>query len=512
MVSPHEHSSLASLFKAVVKHSKSIIALQFDDGTHITFEQLDKRSDQLAIWLTKKGLAFGDTIAIFHDKSVNCYVLMLAAIKLGIVYSNIDWNNPGPRLSSMLDTLQPKFIFDCTETLEKQISLGAQQLEKRLNLETAVIECKRHDANDFAINSNLNLSSSLYVVFTSGSTGSPKGALMTQGNILSMLSWIATDFNFSQTDRFTGLNPAYFDNSVFDFYASIFNGATLCPIRTEKSDSPNTLVEAIKKLNCTVWFSVPSLLVYLLTTRSINQSQLKSIRYFIFGGEGFSKPFLKQLYDLYNDTCQLINVYGPSECSCICSHYKIDLSDFQQLDRLAPLGHITKNFDYKILDPQQREATTGELYLSGAGVGNGYYNAPEKTKESFVSFIKNKNTIYYRTGDLVEQDEKGLVHFKGRSDNQIKHMGYRIELEEIESVINSLPNVEQCLVVYRKTEIFAGLIEANVIIKDSLSIEKTEQSIMQSLPRYMRPKTIKFVDSLPKNRNGKLDRKQLVGS
>ena len=269
-----------------------------------------------------------------------------------------------------------------------------------------------------------------------GSTGFPKGALMSHNNLLNFIQWGKETFQVTGEDIFTNANPIYFDNSVFDFYTSIFNGATLVPLSHDLVKNAAQLVKAINASDCTIWFSVPSLLVYLLTTKSLSKNDFKTIKRISFGGEGFPKNKLKELYDMFGDRIVLYNVYGPTECTCICSSYIISDSDFENMSELAPLGNIANNFGYEILPLDSSNPNLGELTLIGPCVGLGYYNDPARTALSFVQNSKSHfNQLMYKTGDIVQKASNGHLHFKGRVDNQVKHMGYRIELEEIEAAL-----------------------------------------------------------------------------
>ena len=178
-------------------------------------------------------------------------------------------------------------------------------------------------------------------------TGFPKGALMSHNNLLNFIQWGKETFQVTRDDIFTNANPIYFDNSVFDFYTSIFNGTTLVPLSHDLVKNAGQLVKAINDSGCTIWFSVPSLLVYLLTTKSLKKEDFKTIKRISFGGEGFPKNKLKQLYEMFGDRMTLYNVYGPTECTCICSSYTISSSDFENMNELAPLGILQIISDMK---------------------------------------------------------------------------------------------------------------------------------------------------------------------
>ena len=269
-------------------------------------------------------------------------------------------------------------------------------------------------------------------------------------------------------------------------------------------------MKVINETKCSIWFSVPSLLIYLLTTKSLHTTDFNSLSRIAFGGEGFSKPKLKQLYDLYGKRIKLYNVYGPTECTCICSSYLISELDFENLNELAPLGYMAPNFGYEILSDGEKE-NIGELALIGPNVGLGYYNDDERTNKSFV---QNPNKIFfqrmYKTGDLVEKRANGYIYFKGRVDNQIKHMGYRVELEEIEAAINSLKYVNEVGVIYKKITTELGFIIAYISLNDQITLTEISSHLEKILPNYMLPKKIILLEHLPKNRNGKIDRTQLT--
>jgi D-alanine--poly(phosphoribitol) ligase subunit 1 len=351
-----------------------------------------------------------------------------------------------------------------------------------------------------------------YVMFTSGSTGFPKGAVMSHANVLNFIRWSRETLEVTPDDVLTNVNPMYFDNSVFDFYTALFNGATLCPLKADPSGGGmRDLVKAINRLGCTIWFSVPSLLVYLLITKAIGKDDFPGITRFVFGGEGFPKPKLAQLHDLYGHRARLVNVYGPTECTCICSSYDITERDLENQTDLAPLGRIAPNFDYVIDTPDPANPDFGELLLAGPNVGLGYFGDPERTRKSFVQDpTESRYTrIVYRTGDLVLRDENGYLHFRGRADNQIKHMGYRIELEEIEAGLNSLEYVEEAAVVYVRQSVVAGRIVAFVNAPTGVQPGEVTEDIRRIVPPYMVPNDMHVMGALPKNRNGKIDRVRL---
>lgn len=501
-------------FANVVEQHADKDALVYHDRENVTYRELDELSNQMAGLLQHKyAIAKGQVVAIFNNKSPRAFASMLACLKIGATYCNLDLTSPQERLSKIIDRCRPALLINDVANSDKISAIAneyriqlcylhAKELDKNLlNLETKTDHATVLSGNHPA-----------YIMFTSGSTGFPKGAVMSHQNVINLADWAQQTFTIDSNDILTNVNPVYFDNSVFDFYGALLNGAGLAPFQQAIVNHPQQLVEKIDEVGCTLWFSVPSMLVYLLTTKALNKDNMKSITRFAFGGEGFPKPQLKKLFDLYRDRAELINVYGPTECTCICSSYPISEQDFEDMKNLAPLGRIAPNFDFEIRPLDEGNLRLGELCLKGPNVGMGYYNDPERTEKVFVQnpFNPHFKEGIYRTGDLVELDEEGLLHFKGRVDNQIKHMGYRIELEEIEAALNVLDDVQEAGVIYKKLGPGMGQIMAFIAADDRIDPQNVETDLKNLLPPYMMPKKIKILEVLPKNRNGKINRKALA--
>ncbi|MBS1490471.1 MAG: amino acid adenylation domain-containing protein [Bacteroidetes bacterium] len=507
--------NLGLAFNHIVERHPTKTALQFPNGSAYTFSVLHQYSNQMARFLLSSGLKPGHVVAIFNEKSIQAYALMLACLKTGIIYTNLDAASPWARLEKIINTCAPSAIFlehtdDCLfQSIQNHSpSVALYKLHDTLFSEKIGTQEKTHLAESAGITGN----HPAYIMFTSGSTGFPKGAVMSHANVLNFIAWGQTTFDVTPHDIFTNANPIYFDNSVFDFYVSIFNGASLVPLGHDLVKQPKALVEAINQSGCTIWFSVPSLLVYLLTTKALSATDFKTVTRISFGGEGFPKNKLKQLFEMVGHRITLFNVYGPTECTCICSSYIISEKDFENMQELAPLGFLAPNFSYEIISADPAHPDTGELALIGPCVGLGYYNDPDRTARSFVPNSKTAyHQIMYKTGDLVEKAANGYLHFRGRVDNQVKHMGYRIELEEIEAAFSTLSYVNEVGVIYEKLNAELGQIKAFVSVsKKEVDKNSVLNDLKQLLPSYMIPRVITLLEVLPKNANGKIDRKQLA--
>lgn len=475
----------------------------------VSYRELNQLSSDLAQALASQGLRRGDVLAIFHDKSPRAFATMLACLRLGVIYTNLDPESPWPRLQRILSACRPKLIVSAFAELAFSQELDIEGGAPLLSFDALISDGMNAVPDD---DLQVPSASPAYIMFTSGSTGTPKGAVMSHANVLWFAAWARRRFAITPGDVLTNANPMYFDNSVFDFYAALLSGATLVPLGAEQVRDSRRLVHLVGQAGCTLWFSVPSLLVYLLTTRALNAEAWPAIRCIAFGGEGFPKPKLQQLFSLFGQRATLENVYGPTECTCICSSYAISSDDFTDMQGLAPLGFLAGGFDYEILPLDPSDLEVGELLLRGPQVGLGYYGDPQRTDLSFVQNPQHRRylDLGYRTGDLVRRDEQGRLHFKGRADFQIKHMGYRIELEEIEFALGTIPDVQECAVVYLARADGLGQIVAFAALSSPRAAGDVLNDLAAAVPSYMRPRRLQLLQQLPKNANGKIDRLTLA--
>ena len=511
--------NLGILFENVVETNADKTALRFGLETPelINYSQLNQRVNQIARYLLDVGVGVNDVVCISGDKTLNTFSCMLACLKIGAIYSIFDPESPIERLNKILSVCMPKVIWISNQLSDSLSNTGFQFESKIIINDDKSIErsLATLDTDNLALTSQITGAQGAYIMFTSGSTGFPKGALMTNDNVLNLIKWSIQTYKVSPDDILTNLNPLFFDNSVFDFYTALFSGASLVPLPKEIVTTPQKLILAIDKHKCTLWFSVPSLLIFLDTMKAFSPSNLKSVKRFIFGGEGYPKAKLKKLFDTYGDKSQLYNVYGPTECTCICSSYEISASDFEDLKGFPPLGQICENFGHLILssDSEQfNDDEIGELCLLGPNVGKGYYNDKKRTEEHFFQnpFNNAYAEIMYKTGDLVSVDresKKIIIH--GRKDNQIKHLGYRIELEEIETALSSIRYISESAVLHTTVRGISQIM-AVVSLNEAIQENKLREELQKLIPNYMIPSTFYFEDRLPKNQNGKTDRRALL--
>jgi len=476
-----------------------------------TYEKVNFDSTNCAGKLQNLGLKLGDRVCITSKKQYETFVSFLACLKLGVTYSFVDRHTPIERYKNIINILKPSLII-CDFILEKTAKEADPKIPRlelsEINIQTNQVSYN-FENHVRAIPSN----TIAYIMFTSGSTGVPNGVAVTHRNVIEFRNWGVNEYKITDNERITNLNSLFFDNSVFDLYMSLFTGATIIPFERDDLKDPNQIVSAVEKTNATIWFSVPSLIIYLLNFRSITKTSFPNLKKIIFGGEGFAKNKLHELYQFIGDRIDIVNVYGPTEGTCICSSYKISERDFsnKNMKVLAPLGHIAPNFNYIILDKNNTlvtNGTIGELCIGGENISKGYYGNPQKTKEKFIQNPNNQHyiEIIYKTGDLVKIDESGFLNFCGRTDSQIKFMGYRIELGEIETALSSFHEIKESVVLFGERN---SVQEITCFLCTDLNKNTLKQELEKILPTYMIPRKFVYMNILPKNSNGKIDRKKL---
>lgn len=501
--------NLGLKFQQVAASSPEAFAV-LCEGNSYDFRALNESANRLARWLAARDVSRGTVVCLELPKIFEAYALAIACIKIGAPYVFLDPAAPMERARLMLERCKPVIVVSVRKGPGNRVIVNDATSRAGLRNEVSTF-----DGGNLPETALITGADPAYVMFTSGSTGEPKGAVIAHQGILHLIDWARNDLAIGPEDRLTNVNPIYFDNSVFDIYAGLLNGAGIVALDALKGRPPAELVAEITRHRCTFFFAVPTLFMFLDSMHLLTPDWLPSVNRFMFGGEGFPLARLRRFYEAFAGKARLINCYGPTETSCICSGFEIVDSVFDATEGLAPLGRLNPNFNYRILDERLQQVApggVGELWLGGPGVGLGYLNNPQETERRFCQdpLVHGYRSVLYRSGDLVEVDpETGVLRFRGRADNQVKLRGYRVELEEIDHAMMSISGVTRALaVVLRDANGASRLLAAY----SGTKIADTDLHLhcAACLPAYMIPSRFVWLEHIPVNANGKADRRAVA--
>lgn len=472
----------------------------------VTYDSLRKESIAIAFKLYEKTL-FKAPIAIFTEKSVDMVTAFFGVAYSGNFYTPIDVDMPKPRVVKIFDTLQPKVVIS-----KRKYESVIKEIDKQIPILFLDDICNCYDVNKEKIvleNRKKTCDTDLlYVLFTSGSTGVPKGVTICHQSVVDYVDQIEEAFNINTNSVFGNQAPFYFDNSVLDIYTTLKTGATMYIIPHELFAWPVRLLQYIDEKKIDTIFWVPSMLVLVSRMKALSSVNLDGkLKNVLFAGEVMpTKHF--NVWRKYLPNAVYANLYGPTEITVDCTYYIAD-REFAD-DEPIPIGKAMINSDVLLFDSNDRLITVpnkiGELCVRGSSLSKGYYNNPEKTAEVFVQNPLNKMypEIIYRTGDLVKYNDRYEIIYVSRKDHQIKHMGHRIELGEIENAVSSLEeiNISCCLYDNEKQRIV-------LFVEEDVDFVSIKNRLKELIPEYMIPGRLIRVEQMPMNANGKIDKVEL---
>ena len=495
----------------------------------MTFQYLERISNQLAYILRECGVNRGDRVGIYLNKSIESVVAIFAILKAGAAYVPLDPSVPIKRVSYIIDDCGMKVLIG---THKKIANLGhvlphSSSIQYLIITEEGVPLGKDdlpsakvvfwNEVLKFPLNSPLDVLSIeedlAYILYTSGSTGEPKGVMISHKASLSFVNWAYGCFQVQATDRVSNQAPLHFDLSIFDIFTTIKAGATVILVPEELSVFPVNLANFIEEQKVTIWYSVPSVLTQLVLYGNLERHQFSHLNKILFAGEMLPVKYLRQLKNLI-PLAEYYNLYGPTETN-VCTFYQVKDIPSDRVEPF-PIGRACANSEVFAVNDRNEIAArgeVGELYVRGPSLMKGYWGMLEKSRDVLVPHPAHPwEEKVYRTGDLVKQDQDGNYLFLGRRDNMIKSRGYRIELGEIETVLYRHPGVEETAVIAIPDEEIGNVIKAVVVTRDAGEVAKRELESFCSehIPKYMIPGIIEIRASLPKTSTGKLDKTFLL--
>ncbi len=449
----------------------------------------------------------GKAVAVILDKSKESLVSYMGVVYSGNFYVPIDTKMPDDRIKKILDTVEPCAILADEKNHERSQTLGnkikviqySDALKTNPDEETLLMIRRKSIDTD-----------PIYALFTSGSTGIPKGVVCCHRSVIDYADWLIDTFGFDEKTIFGNQTQFYFSMSVLDIYATIRSGAELHIIPQNLFTFPIKLLEHMNEYRVNTVYWVPTALCTVANLRALDKVQMPYLKKILFAGEAMPVKQLN-IWRKHLPEALYANLFGPTEITDIGVYYIVN-RDFAD-DESLPIGTACDNVDILILDENDKEVSAGEkgeLCIRGSFLALGYYNNPEKTSEVFIQnpFNRHYPELIYKTGDIVSVNAYGELMYHGRKDYQIKHRGNRIELGEIEAAAGRVEGIDICVCVYDDMRQRIVLLYKGKEIADELFIEALREKISE----YMLPNVFIRLKEFPCNANGKIDRKQLKGA
>lgn len=498
-------------------------------GEQLTYGSLEADSNRLARLLAAAGCGRGDRVAILLPKQPMAIVAMLAALKADAVYVPFDPTEPPARLARLLQAADCRCALAAGPVGATLRGVLEQGLLARLPaigwLDAGAepdagldVAFRRRDIESFAATPPVTMndpSDVAHILFTSGSTGMPKGVMITHASVLAFLEWAERYFGIGAGDRIAQHAPLRFDLSTFDVFGTLRAGAELRLVPSDLNLQPGRLAQFLRDSRITRWLSVPSMLGLMARFDAVAPGDFPELRDLMFAGEVLTIPTLTHWMRRLPHV-RFTNLYGPTETTIASTHYTMPACPDAGAGPI-PIGSPCDGEELMILDARRRpvpDGRTGDIYICGAGLSPGYWRDPARTQLAFLGWrdARGRRLRIYRTGDRGWRDADGLYHFVGRADAQIKSRGYRIELGEVERALQSLPAVQDGAIVAIPSSGFEGsLICCAYVAADGADPGPLalRAALAAKLPAYMLPARWRRWQTLPVNPNGKCDRRRL---
>lgn len=454
----------------------------------ISYGELSARSNQIANLLRSQGIGRGNFVGLGLHRCIDLPAALLGILKSGAAYVPLDPGYPAARIEQMISSARLEHVVTNSELAGQFSNVRTICMDDACVSEASSDDPKQGIAKDDLI----------YAIFTSGSTGQPKAASVYHRGFENLLHWYSIELKLSPADRTLVISSPSFDLTQKNFFAPLITGGTLIldDCQTYDISRISTLIRkhGVTLINCT-----PSAFYPLVDAAAGEEyAALASLRFAVLGGEPISIPRLRAWLEHPNCRAEVVNSYGPTECTDICAFHRLHRGNLDD-HGFVPLGREIPNVQVSIRDESQAplpEGEIGELCISGVGIGGGYLNDPSRTAEVFTGDL-------YRTGDLAKRLSDGILEFRGRADHQVKVNGFRIELGEIEIALNQHEAVREAVVIASDNRLIAH-------IQGHVDVVVLKEHLSSRLPAYMVPGEFLFVETIPLTPNGKVDRLALT--
>jgi amino acid adenylation domain-containing protein len=495
-------------------------------GQPLTYADLNRWADALGSFLASRGVSRGDRVGMVLPKGLPAVIAIFGVLKAGAAYVPVDPSAPPDRGRRILTDCDIRALIvdagsldvipqgEAADHLAAVIMTNVAAASSSGLTDVTPWERAIADPSDPPAGLKPGLHSDLaYILYTSGSTGMPKGAMITHGNALSFIDWCSEAFAPGPDDRFSNHAPFHFDASVVDIYLSIKHGAAVYLISDDLGRSPKELARFVAESRLTVWFSTPWILSLLVQFGQLGAHDASDLRLVLFGGEIFPVKHLRELKRHWRSAVYY-NLYGPTEITVACTAARIP--DDVPADREAPypIGFPCTHCGALMLDADGHKVGAGAegvLYISGPSVFAGYWNRPTETA---AVFLERDGVRWYNTGDVVRFDPADGFTYVGRQDRMVKRRGYRIELGEIESALYAHPRLREAAVV-SMPDADAGVKVIAFVSSDDVrppSIVELKTFCATKVPAYMSPDRFVFRDRLPRTSSDKIDYQALLAA
>lgn len=479
-------------------------------NSQLTYAELWQHASAVAAVLRQQGVQTGDRVALYFPRDIEAIVAVYGALLAGAVYVPLDHRSPAPRLQSILHDA------DCAAILTNSaMSARALELLDLCQRSLPVIAlpltestaANVDDPPEAATPSSSCQTRAAAILYTSGSTGKPRGVVLTHAGLHHFAEWTSRYFELNPRDRLACIAPLQFDLSTFDIFAVHMAGACMLMPGERNILFPRAMIQFFTHHQVTGCYSVPTFWMQLLERGGLAAGQLPQLRHVMFAGEVFPLPQLRQLMHALPQA-RFTNLFGPLETNVCCLYTLPGIPDDQASE--IPIGVACAETKLSIIDEQGTPVLpgeTGELIVTGPSVTTGYWRNPELTREKRWQAASDS----FRTGDLVQQNSSGQLLFRGRRDHQIKLRGFRIELHEIEQVLQRHPNVRQAAALLHRSQTGEPQIVALAEVKTlPAAPDDLHQFAAEFLAPYARPARILIREDLPLTITGKIDRQRLL--